>query len=232
VDAKVRKGFSEYDFNEVYNTLNQFCVGDLSAFYFDIRKDALYCDAPSSLRRRSARTVLDHLFNCLTAWLSPILCFTMEEAWATRGNGQESSVHLRQFPAIPAGWRDEALAKRWDRLRDIRRVVTGALELARAGKRIGSSLEAAPKLYLPSAEDRVLFENVDLSELAITSQSLIVPEDGPADAFRLPDVKGAAAVFAPADGARCERCWRVLPEVGTIAAAPDLCGRCDEALKA
>lgn len=232
VDAQVRKGYAEYDFNEVYNRLNQFCVSDLSAFYFDIRKDALYCDAPSSLRRRSARTVLDQLFNCLTAWLSPILCFTMEEAWATRGAGAEPSVHLRQFPAIPAAWRSEALAKRWDRLREIRRVVTGALEVARANKQIGSSLEAAPALYLADDADRALFTTVDLNEMAITSQSSIVMGEGPPDAFRLSDVKGAAALFVRADGQKCERCWRVLPEVGTIATAADLCRRCDDALKA
>jgi isoleucyl-tRNA synthetase len=232
VDAAVRKGYADYDFNEVYNRLNHFCVSDLSAFYFDIRKDALYCDAPSSLRRRSARTVLDHLFNCLTAWLSPILCFTMEEAWSTRGAGTELSVHLRQFPELPAIWRDEALAKRWDRLRDIRRVVTGALELARASKQIGSSLEAAPALYLSDDGDRALFKAVDLNELAITSQSAISAGEGPEGAFRLPDVKDVAAAFARADGSRCDRCWRVLPEVGANAESPDLCRRCDDALKA
>jgi isoleucyl-tRNA synthetase len=231
LDGVVRKAFAEYDFNEVFNRLNQFCVSELSAFYFDSRKDALYCDAAASLRRRSVRTVMDQLFNCLTAWAAPILSFTMEEAWVTRGTGREPSVHLRLFPEIPTSWRDDALAKRWDRLRDLKRVVTGALELARAGKQIGSSLEAAPKLYLANEADRDLFRGVDFAELVITSGGEVVAGEGPAEAFRLPDVQGGSAMFALAEGEKCERCWRVLPEVGQLAHAKDLCRRCDEALK-
>src|SRR5262249_35710415 len=145
-----------------------FCSADLSAFYFDIRKDALYCDAPMSTRRRAARTVLDLLFDRLTAWLAPILVFTMEEVWQTRHPGAQS-VHLRLFPETPADWADAALIARWTRIRTLRRVVTGALEVERREKRIGASLEAAPILYLDSAEDRKLMEAIDLAEIAITS---------------------------------------------------------------
>jgi isoleucyl-tRNA synthetase len=231
MDGAIRKAYREYDFNAVFNRINAFCVNDVSAFYVDMRKDALYCDAPASLRRRAVRTVLDHLFQCLTAWTAPILAFTMEEAWLARGAADaEASVHLRVFPEIPAAWRDDALADKWERLRELRRVVTGALELARAEKAIGSSLEAAPLLYISDPAERDLFAGVELSELVITSSGSVVVGQGPADAFRLPDVRGAAAVFAKAEGGRCDRCWRVLPEVGTIETAAELCRRCHAAL--
>ena len=131
--------------------LHNFCAVDLSAFYFDIRKDALYCDAPESLRRRAARTVLAELFSFLTAWLAPITCFTAEEAWLARPqdmpDGGKDSVHLRTYPEIPAAWLDAALGEKWKTVRALRRVVTGALELERAEKRIGSSLQAAPRVH-------------------------------------------------------------------------------------
>ena len=122
-------------------------VVELSAFYFDIRKDALYCDAPSSVRRKAAVEVVRHLFDCLVKWWAPMLPFTMEEAWLDR-HPEAQSVHLEQFPAVPAGWKDEALAEKWRKVRQVRRVVTGALEIERAKKAIGSSLEAAPVVHV------------------------------------------------------------------------------------
>jgi isoleucyl-tRNA synthetase len=155
----------------------------------------------------------------------------MEEAWTTR-YGLDDSVHLHRFPKTPAEWNNEALLKTWERVRDLRRVVTGALEVRRAAKEIGSSLEADPTLFVESAEDAALFANVDLAEIAITSGARVEVGKGPAEAFRLPDVAGAAVVFARADGKKCARCWMVLPEVGTIPAHPDLCQRCSDAIDA
>ena len=227
LDAAVREGYARYDFTHVYTTLFNFATGDLSAFYFDVRKDALYCDAKTSVRRRSARAVLDALFNRVVTWLAPVLCFTMEEAWTTRVAG-EGSVHLQVFPETPKEWASAALLVKWDRIRELRRVVTGALEVARRDKVIGASLEAAPTLHLESQNDVALFKDIDLAEIAITSDAHVVQGKAPADAFRLTDVAGAAATFAKAQGNKCERCWRVLPEVGRD--HPDLCHRCTEAV--
>src|SRR5690606_34147167 len=135
LDAQVRRDVENFDFHDLYQAVYTFCAVDLSAFYFDVRKDVLYCDRPDSPRRRACRTVLDELFSCLTAWLAPILCFTAEEAWWARGTGKEASVHLRTFPQVPAEWLNKELAAKWARVREVRRVVTGALEVERAAKR-------------------------------------------------------------------------------------------------
>ncbi len=213
-----------FDYVKLYTAIVNFCTVDLSALYFDVRKDALYCDAVDSPRRRAARTVLDVLFDCLTAWLAPVLVFTAEEAWLCRHPGEAESVHLRQFPRLPEDWRDPGLALRWERIRAIRRVITGALEIERKEKRIGASLQAAPVLYLPRAEDRAAVAGVDLAELAITSGLEVVAEPPPAHAFGLEDVPEVGVVPKLAEGAKCARCWQVLPEVRE--SAESLCRRC------
>ncbi len=229
IDALVRRACEDFDFHAMFTAIHNFCASDLSAFYFDIRKDALYCDAANAPRRRAARTVLDALFNCLTAWLAPILCFTAEEAWLARFPSEDDSVHLRLFPEIPADWRDEALAAKWAKIRRLRRVVTGALEVERREKRIGSSLQAHPTVYAP-ADLIAAFDGVDAAEIAITSGLTFVAEAPPEGAFTLEDVDAVGVVAAAAAGEKCARCWRVLPEVGADAAHPELCGRCVEAV--
>ena len=229
LDARVRTGVQTYDWTGVYPAIHSFCASDLSAFYFDIRKDAIYCDRPDSLRRRAARTVLDRLHRCLATWLAPVLVFTAEEAWIARF-GEEESVHLEDFPTIPAGWRDEALGLRWAEIRDIRRVITGALERARSDGTIGSSLQAAPVLHL--AQDKAgLLGQAEWAELAIVSGLTVATAPAPEDAFALPDVPGVAVTFARADGEKCARCWRVLPEVGAERQHPKLCRRCADAVE-
>jgi isoleucyl-tRNA synthetase len=215
----------------MYTALHQFCTVDLSAFYFDIRKDALYCDPPESLLRRGVRTVLDRVFDCLARWLAPILCFTAEEAWlACHGDGAETSVHLETFATVPAAWRDERLAAKWARLRDLRRVVTGAIEIERAQKRIGSSLQAEATLYVPP-DDLAVFDGVDFPEICISSAGAVRAGAVPESAFTLPDVAGAGAVITAAPGDKCQRCWKGLPEVGSVAAHPTLCRRCADAVE-
>ena len=232
LDESVRRSYERFEFRGLLASLHNFCAVDLSAFYFDIRKDSLYCDRPDSLRRRAVRTVMDRLFECLTAWLAPILCFTAEEAWlARRGNAAETeSVHLTLFPDVPKEWRDEALGKRWGRIRELRRVVTGALEIARAEKQIGASLQAHPVLYVADAADRALLASVDMAEIAITSGFSLSGEAAPEKAFALPEVPGAAAIVGLAGGEKCGRCWRVLEEVGSDADHPALCCRCADAV--
>ena len=231
LDEGVRSAYREYDYRKVVTLLSNFMNIELSAFYFDIRKDALYCDPISSVKRRSALTVLDYLFNALTAWLAPILVFTMEECWLERHPGDDQSVHLRLFPDIPADWLDDDLAAKWQLIRAVRRVVTGALEIERREKRIGSSLEAAPKVFIADPRYVVALEGQDLAEIAITSAIAVKQNEGPADAFRLDDVPGVSVVPALAEGRRCARSWKILPEVGSDPEYPDVTLRDAQALR-
>ncbi|HEX7775070.1 MAG TPA: isoleucine--tRNA ligase, partial [Parvibaculum sp.] len=225
LDELVRKAYDDYDFKRIFHALSNFMNIDLSAFYFDIRKDALYCDPLSSVRRRACRTVLHELFMSLTAWFAPILCFTAEEVWLTRFPSDEGTVHTRLFPDVPADWRNEALDEKWRNIRELRRVVTGALEVERREKRIGASLEAAPDVYVSNAELKAAMAGVDLAEISITSGASLIDGEGPADAFRLDDVPGVAVVSKPAEGKKCARSWKILPEVGSVAGFPDLTPR-------
>jgi isoleucyl-tRNA synthetase len=230
LDRSVRQAIADYDFHAMFTALHNFCAVDLSAFYFDIRKDRLYCDAADDPARRATRTVLDRTFDCLARWLAPILCFTAEEAWLARhGEAPERSIHLELFPEVPHAWHDPQLGARWAELRDLRRVVTGALEVARAGKRIGSSLQAAVEIWVPEPK-LALLRTVDLAELCITSAATARAGTPPEDAFTLPDAAGIGVVVRLADGARCERCWRVLPEVMQVGGHDDLCRRCADVI--
>jgi isoleucyl-tRNA synthetase len=232
LDQLVRRSAEAYDFHTMFSALHNFCAVDLSAFYFDVRKDALYCDRPDAPQRRAARTVLDRVFDCLARWLAPVLCFTAEEAWLCRhGDAPDSSVHLVTYAELPASWRDGALAERWSKIRDVRRVVTGALELERAQKRIGSSLQASVAVHA-DADYVAALEGLDLAEICITSDATLTTKAAPAGAFTLPEVAGVAVVVGRAPGTKCERCRRVLPEVGSVPAHADLCRRCADAVAA
>ncbi|KQX34781.1 isoleucine--tRNA ligase [Devosia sp. Root436] len=231
LDEQVRGAYKEYDYRKVVTLLTNFMNIELSAFYFDIRKDALYCDPISSVRRKAALTVLHHLFDCLTAWLAPILVFTMEEVWLERHPEAGSSVHLRLFPEVPRDWLNDDLASKWTLIRAVRRVVTGALEIERREKRIGSSLEAAPKVFITDERYLTALAGEDLAEIAITSAIEIGNADAPSEAFTLDDVPGVAVVPALAQGTRCARSWKILPEVGSDADYPDVSLRDAQALR-
>jgi isoleucyl-tRNA synthetase len=215
LDAQLRAAVESHDWNGVYPAIHQFCSTDLSAYYFDIRKDALYCDRPDSLRRRGARTVLDQLHRCLTTWLAPVLVFTAEEAWTARF-GAETSVHEQQFPSLPSEWRNEALAEKWARVRDIRRLGTTKLETMRQAGQIGSSLQAEVTLFFPAGEDRLLTDAEWADNLIVSTARF-----GVADAV-------VTAEATAASGEKCARCWRVLPEVN---ASTRLCLRCTDAVE-
>jgi isoleucyl-tRNA synthetase len=230
LDPLVRGAYADFDFKRIFAALSAFMTSDLSAFYFDIRKDTLYCEPYSSPARKACLTVLDQLFRCTVTWLAPMLCFTAEEAWLAR-DPAATSVHLEPFPDVPASWRDDALAEKWRKLRILRRVVTGALELERAAKRIGSSLEAHPLIYV---SDRDLFDTVvdaDLAELCITSGAALIEGEGPSEAFRLPDVAGVAVVPQLAQGRKCARSWKITPAVGEDPQFPDVTPRDAQALR-
>lgn len=230
LDVQVREGYAKYDFQGVFQKLFNFASTDLSALYFDIRRDAFYCDGPESHTRRSARTVLDILFHRLTTWLAPILVFTMEEVWLCRFPGEGSSVHLVDMPETPENWRDTALGTKWEEIRKARRIVTAALEIQRTNKVIGSSLEAAPVVYTakPLAD---LLNSVSFADICITSAVEFNSVDlAPIEAYGTPNVANDLLVlFKPAPGTKCERCWKVLPDVGTHK-HPGVCERCNSVL--
>ena len=228
LDVTVREGYNSYDFQGVFQALFHFATVDLSSFYFDIRKDVLYCDG-DTLDRRAARIVLDFLYQRLTTWLAPVLPFTMEEVWLERNPGNDSSVHLIDMPETPISWYDSKLADKWEVIRRVRRVVTGALELERRDKNIGSSLEAAPNVYVDLEVAEVL-KSVGFSDLCITSDIQVLTGPPPKLAFILEDTPGVAVSFAKAIGKKCRRCWKILPEVGSYSHS-EVCGRCDAALE-
>ncbi|MER8637869.1 isoleucine--tRNA ligase [Mesorhizobium sp. M1365] len=227
LDEVVRSGYDAFEFKRITRALLDFMVVELSAFYFDIRKDALYCEAPSSVKRKASVQVVRHLFDCLVKWLAPMLPFTMEEAWLDR-HPDAVSVHLDQFPEIPADWRNEALAEKWRKVRQVRRVVTGALEIARAQKVIGSSLEAVPVVTLDDAVLEAAIADVDMAEMAITSDLVIVHGKASAGSFTLDDVKGVAVVVEKAEDrglVKCARSWRYTADVGSDPEFPDVSAR-------
>ncbi|MER8963220.1 isoleucine--tRNA ligase [Mesorhizobium sp. M0701] len=227
LDEVVRSGYDAFEFKRITRALLDFMVVELSAFYFDIRKDALYCEAPSSVKRKASVQVVRHLFDCLVKWLAPMLPFTMEEAWLDR-HPDAVSLHLDQFPEIPADWKNEALAEKWRKVRQVRRVVTGALEIARAQKVIGSSLEAVPVVTLDDAALEAAIADVDMAEMAITSDLVIVRGKASAGSFTLDDVKGVAVVVEKAEDrglVKCARSWRYTADVGSDPEFPDVSAR-------
>jgi isoleucyl-tRNA synthetase len=215
LDAKLRAAVQSYDFTGFYPELHAFCAADLSAFYFDIRKDSLYCDRPDAPKRRAARTVLDILHRCLCTWLAPVLCFTAEDAFTARF-GEDRSVHLEAFPELPDTWRNPALAEKWAAVRSLRGTVTAALEEARRSNAIGSSLQASVEI----AAGAPLLDATDWADIAIVSAVSLLGAEGE-----------TAVSVARAAGEKCARCWKVLEEVGSVAAHPTLCLRCADAVE-
>ncbi|AWN41068.1 isoleucine--tRNA ligase [Methylobacterium durans] len=231
LDGEIREAYRSFDTKRVVALLNGFMTGDLSAFYFDVRKDTLYCDPISSTARRAALQVIDETFRRVTIWLAPVLAFTADEAWLDRYPSEDGSVHLQILPETPAAWRDDALAARWQKIRRVRRVVTGALEIERAQKRIGASLEAAPIVHVSDPDLLGALDGIDFAEVCITSAIRIEAGEGPPDAFRLDEVRGVAVVPALAEGRKCARSWRVTPDVGMDGDYPDVTPRDARALR-
>ncbi len=230
LDEVVRSGYDAFDFKRIARALIDFMNVELSAFYFDIRKDALYCDAPSSARRKAALQTVRAIFDHVTTWLAPMLPFTTEEAWLDR-YPEATSVHLEQFRAIPSEWRDDVLAEKWRKVRAVRRVVTGALELERADKRIGSSLEAAPVVHITDKSLADSLDELDFSEICITSGIEITDAPAPEGSFTLDEVKDVAVVPTRATGEKCARSWRYTTDVGQDPEFPDVSARDAQALR-
>jgi len=221
MDEFVRDCIKNYQFGKLANRLHHFCNNDLSAFYFDIRKDSLYCDRPDSDKRRACRTVMTHVFDCLVSWLAPILAFTCEEAWEHRPAGvyeEAESIHLRAFPTLPKEWRDEKMATEWFEIKKIRKSVLEAIEPLRASKELRSSLEAKPIIStIPQTE---LLKKRDMGEVCITAPFEYTKE-GASNGVSIENALGT----------KCARCWKVLPEVGEDKEHPELCPRCVDAVR-
>jgi isoleucyl-tRNA synthetase len=247
LDPLVRQAYADFDYKRIFALLSTFMTVDLSAFYFDIRKDALYCDPISSSTRRACLTVLDQLFRCTVTWLAPMLCFTAEEAWLARYPSEDHSVHLELLPEIPADWRNDALAEKWRTIREIRRGVTKALELARERKQIGSSLEAHPIVVFDEGYLVDRLKDVDMAEVCITSAITIreaTPaelhgEQGPFQSSEKPFLKhfeklgehSALILISSAEGTKCARSWKISPAVGSDPEYPDVTPRDAQALR-
>ena len=231
LDIQVRAAYEAYQFQDVSRALTEFCQNELSSLFFDIRRDTLYCDRPDSLRRRAARTVMDAVFERLTIWLAPLIPFTMEEAWTTRYPDAGSNC-LRIFPDTPVAWANPTEGERWARVQVVTSVVTGALEIERREKRMGAALEAAPLVHISDPELAAAFEGLDPAEVFRTSQSTLLIGEGPVDAFRIVQTPGVAVEPHRAEGHKCARSWRILPEVGTDPRYPDLSLRDADAVSA
>jgi isoleucyl-tRNA synthetase len=211
LDATLRQAVADYDFNTYVRALTDFCNEDLSAFFFDIRKDSLYCDAASDPKRRAYRTVLDTLFHALVRYAAPVLVFTAEEVWTTRFPGT-GSVHLLEWPVIEKPSEldsDKFLLKEWEIIRSNRAVVFGEIENLRRDKIVGSGLEADVTMpQLPVSKS-----HQELAELFIVASVS----------------SGHSASVTRTTHHKCGRCWRHLPDVTEDGA---LCSRCDHVVGA
>lgn len=259
LEAQIKANYAAYDFKRIVRALLDFANLDLSAFYFDIRKDALYCDAPSSRRRIAALYAIKAIFERFITWLAPLLPFTAEEAWqeyhgtglmaadepAAGGRdkaqakiagaevkaGDKISVHREQFRPVPKDWDNAQLTEKWEAIRRARRVVTGALEEARAAKHIGSSLEAAIEISVNNAALRQALENADMEEICITGPVQLRAGAAKAGAFTLPEIADIAVSWQKAAGKKCARSWRWTSNVGQDAEFPDVSARDAQALR-
>jgi len=216
LDVLVREKTERYDFHGIFTALHDFCNSDLSAFYFDIRKDSLYCDSADSLQRRACRTVMDSTLRCLVSWIAPILCFTADEAWLAYTQDETDSIHLHGYADTDPSWQDDKLDEKWNRIRHLRSAVTTALETARNDGLIGGSLSAQVMLEL-SSSDAALFEGMDCAALFITS----------AAALKIADTDEVNVHVRRASGGKCARCWKL---VSTISDDDEtsICDRCED----
>ena len=229
LDTRVRDGYTAYDFQGVFQAIFTFATVDLSAFYFDVRKECVCTAMATRLNAARHAPFWTSYSTVWTTWLAPVLVFTMEEVWLERFGGEDSSVHLIDIPETPAAWLNPELAEKWAMIRRVRRVVTAALEVQRTEKVIGASLEAAPILYLADQAVKDVLEQMPFADICITSDLTLSTDAAPSDAFTMAEVEGVAVSFVKAEGEKCGRCWKILPDVGTHSQA-GVCGRCDEAL--
>ena len=217
---KIEENTEKFNLHDIYTDIHNFCSIDLSAFYFDIRKDTLYCEELNGKERRACRTVMDILFNSLTTWLAPIICFTAEEAWQSRYNDPENSVHLQTYFKPKESWFDQNIATRWTNIREFRSIVTTAIEEKRKDGLLGSSLQAKVIIF---TNQNVCDELIDinLSDLFICSDVEININNEIKD-------NNIDVNIELASGGKCLRCWKVVKEVKDDI---EICNRCKSVIK-
>ena len=225
----LKESINNFDLQKFYTELHTFCANDLSAFYFDIRKDTIYCDSKDNIIRKSSLTVMNHLFICLVHWLAPLLSFTAEEAWQVYPlNKLKKSIHLQEFPSIPEVWKNDEIEKQGQLLQSIRKVINGAIEVERLAKTIGSSLEANILVY---TNDNTVYKElnmIDIKELAIVSSAKVILAKAPYPVVINEDLH-IGVIVQKSEYKKCDRCWKLLNNVkeynneyGNI----NLCERC------
>ncbi len=217
IDINIRDKTEKYDFHGIFTELHEFCNNDLSAFYFDIRKDCLYCDSFDSIKRKSCRTAMELTFKCLVSWIAPILCFTAEEAWFNFTGDENDSIHLHNYFNVPKIWKNKKVSEKWKKLRQFRSLVTASLEAARNEGKIGGSLSANIKLEVDKSTADLL-EGIDVEALFITSSVSIEVKELPKSIINV-----SASTLK-----KCQRCWKqILKEKDN----KQICDRCDNVLK-
>jgi len=211
LNKKFETYFKEYNFHKLYKELANFCSLELSAFYFDIRKDTLYCDDLSSLKRQASINLLGLILDIFMKWFAPILSFTTEEIFQIINQEQNSSIHLQAFPKIPSNWKDERLSEKWEKFKIIRKVVNAAIEVKRSSKDIGSSLEADIEIHLKEEYLKTV-KNLDLAENFITSKAVVkkFTKDNK-NLFKLDEIENINVLVKKAEGKKCPRCWKIFP---------------------
>ena len=225
LEEEVLKNYQIFEYQKVFSAIFNFCTNELSAFYFDIRKDSLYCDSKSSLVRKATRTVLDILFNHLLTLLAPILCFTAEEAWQSR-LGKDTSVHNQNFPKVNDSWKNSEIFSKWEHLKLIRKAVNGAIEIERKNKLLGSSLEASVEIYF---KDKVEINKInvnDLENICIVSKLSITQANNVEDYFQLNELSDVGIKIKKVSGEKCNRCWKYFDKLNN-----NICQRCNDAIK-
>jgi isoleucyl-tRNA synthetase len=230
---RVNKAYETFAFHEVYHSIYQFCVIDMSAFYLDILKDRLYTFRADSRERRASQIVLYNILISLTKLIAPILSFTAEEIWQHIPGNKDESVFLSAFPEADIKWIDRELVEKWKKLSRIRDEVNRALEIKRQEKLIGNALESKVTIYANNETSKLLNNyKAFLPTLFIVSSSEVLSDTViPPDAYRSSELEGLSIVVTKADGKKCQRCWNWDLSVGTYASNPDLCEKCYKAIK-
>ena len=221
LNKNFKKYLKEYNFHKLYKELLNFCSLDLSAFYFDIRKDVLYCDDLKSDQRQICTKLLALTLDVLLKWFAPILSFTTEEIFQILNKEKQSSIHLENFPDIPTEWENKKIFEKWEKLKIVRNVTNAAIEVKRTNKDIGSSLEADIEVYL-SDQYLKLVKDINLSEFFITSNAKAKNMTNSDKFFKLEGIDDIAVSVKKAVGEKCSRCWKILGNP---------CDRCRSVLK-
>jgi len=209
LNKKFESNFKEYNFHKLYKELANFCSLELSAFYFDIRKDTLYCDELSSVKRQACINLLGIILDILLKWFAPILSFTTEEIFQIIYQGQNSSIHLQSFPKISKNWKNDKLFEKWEKFKIIRKVVNAAIEVKRSNKEIGSSLEADIEIYLKEDYLKIV-KDFDLPENFITSKAVAKKFiQNSKNLFKLDEIENINVLVRKAEGKKCPRCWKI-----------------------